>query len=308
MTEYKHVWYLANREELIERARVRRSRTASENRLQLWEYLSWHPCVDCGESDPVVLEFDHTRDKRANVSQMVSAAYSWSTVELEIAKCEVRCVNDHLRKTARELGIYDRKQAFIRIAVGELSFPYLVDEAFTSNQRRCGRCGLSKSPDEFSIRYRDTGERQPWCRVCMAEYKRDWYVRNRDHQLDRVRTNHERTTRENQDRAWDYLGQHGCVDCGEPDPVVLQFDHLNDKRRDVSYMLLSGFTWAKIQAEIEKCQVRCGNCHRRKTARDLGLYDRKRTFVKVEDAATPYGWPIIDGSRAVSSVDRAKVF
>jgi hypothetical protein len=308
MNDYKHLWYLDNRGELIERARVRRGRVQDENRLMLWQYLSRHPCVDCGESDPVVLEFDHLCDKRANVSAMVSGGYTWSTIALEIGKCEVRCVNCHLRKTARELGIYERKQAFMRCAIGELSFPYLIDEAFESDQRRCGRCGLIKRLDEFSIRYRETGELQPWCRTCMAEYKRDWYVRNRDHQLERVRENHERTKRENQDRAWDYLGQHGCVDCGEPDPVVLQFDHLGDKRRDVSYMLLSGFTWANIRIEIDKCAVRCGNCHRRKTARDLGLYERKRAFVKVEEPRASYGWLIIDDSRAVSSVDRAEVF
>lgn len=308
MAEYKHLWYMANREEQIARARVRRDRTAFENRLRLWAYLGCHPCVDCGESDPVVLEFDHVRDKRANVSQMVSNAYAWSTVEFEIGKCEVRCVNCHLRKTARDLGTYERKQAFIRIAIGELSFPYVVDEAVMSDQRRCGRCGLTKSLDEFSNRSRDTGQRQVWCRACMAEYKRDWYVRNRDHQLERVRTNHERSSRENQDRAWDYLGQHGCLDCGEPDPVVLQFDHLGDKQRDVSYMTLNGFTWAKIQTEIDKCAVRCGNCHRRKTARELGLYERKRAFMKVEEPAAPYSWLIIDASRAVSSVDRAATF
>jgi 5-methylcytosine-specific restriction endonuclease McrA len=124
MAEYKHLWYVANRQELIGRARVRRDRTAAENRLRLWQFLSCHPCVDCGESDPVVLEFDHTRDKRANVSQMVSGGLAWPTVELEIAKCEVRCVNCHLRKTAREIGIYDRKHAFLRM--GELSFRYAV--------------------------------------------------------------------------------------------------------------------------------------------------------------------------------------
>jgi hypothetical protein len=69
---------------------VRRDRTAGENRLRSWQYLSCHPCVDCQESDPVVLEFDHVGEKRADVSQMISNAYAWSTVELEIARCEVR--------------------------------------------------------------------------------------------------------------------------------------------------------------------------------------------------------------------------
>ncbi len=72
----------------------------------------------------MVLEFDHIRDKRADVSQMISGGLAWATIELEIAKCEVRCVNCHLRKTARELGTYDRKHAFRR--VGELSLPYAV--------------------------------------------------------------------------------------------------------------------------------------------------------------------------------------
>jgi len=164
MTEYKRSWYAANRGELIERARVRRDRVENENRIRMWQYLAYHSCVDCGESDPVVLEFDHIRDKRRNVSEMVSSAFAWSTIELEIAKCEVRCVNCHLRKTARELGIYERKQSFMRVAIGELPSPYVVEGAFASNQRTCGRCRMTKSLDEFSIRSRDTGERQPWCR------------------------------------------------------------------------------------------------------------------------------------------------
>jgi len=79
--------------------------------------------MDCGETDPVVLEFDHMRDKRGNVSQMISNGLSWATIELEIAKCEVRCVNCHLRKTAREIGSHDRKHAF---QIDETSSPYLA--------------------------------------------------------------------------------------------------------------------------------------------------------------------------------------
>ena len=73
------------------------------NRKLLWEYLRLHPCIDCGETDPLGLEFDHVRPKRNNVSNLVSSCVPWSRIEAEIALCEVRCANCHRRKTARQL-------------------------------------------------------------------------------------------------------------------------------------------------------------------------------------------------------------
>jgi hypothetical protein len=283
------------------RVRIQQDRAAAENRVQLSEYFSDHPCVVCGEADPVVLDFDHLRDKRWDVSFMVANGFVWSTIELEMAKCQVLCANCHARKTARELGIYERKHAFLRLS--EERAPYYV-----SVQRMCPRCGLCKPLAEFGIRCRETGERQVWCRACMAEYKQGWYLRNREQHLARVRMNHDRITRENQDRAWEYLGQHPCVDCAEPDPVVLQFDHLRDKKWNVSYMLRGGFRWATIQAEIEKCEVRCANCHRRKTARAREAFARNPNEVNIKEPPAPYLWAIIENTRAVSSVDRAATF
>jgi hypothetical protein len=62
-------------------------------------------CADCGESDPVVLDFDHVRgEKVASIAAMIAGSYAWLTIEQEIAKCEVRCANCHRRRTAVQQG------------------------------------------------------------------------------------------------------------------------------------------------------------------------------------------------------------
>jgi hypothetical protein len=71
--------------------------------------------------------------------------------------------------------------------------------------------------------------------------------------------------------TYEYLLQHPCVDCGEADPVVLEFDHVNgDKDGNIGNMIGSGRTWRRLLIEIDKCEVRCANCHRRATARRAG--------------------------------------
>ncbi len=68
-----------------------------------------------------------------------------------------------------------------------------------------------------------------------------------------------------------YLENHPCVDCGEHDPIVLDFDHVSgEKINTVSSILGSGKSLVHLVVEIEKCVVRCANCHRRKTAQQRG--------------------------------------
>ena len=57
----------------------------------------------------------------------------------------------------------------------------------------------------------------------------------------------------------------GCVDCGENNHIVLDFDHLRDKKYNVSRMIHDGFSWKAIKREIAKCEVVCANCHRIRT-------------------------------------------
>jgi len=64
-----------------------------------------------------------------------------------------------------------------------------------------------------------------------------------------------------------YLASHPCVDCGNADPIVLEFDNREpgQKLKEVSLLMISR-RWPHVLHEIEKCDVRCVNCHRRRTA------------------------------------------
>lgn len=57
-----------------------------------------------------------------------------------------------------------------------------------------------------------------------------------------------------------------CVDCHvQYPPFVMDFDHLNDKLHNISYMRRHRMAFSKIIEEIKKCDVVCANCHRIRT-------------------------------------------
>jgi hypothetical protein len=100
--EYARKHYRDNKEAYKQRAANHTKQQRARLRKFIWDFLRKNPCVDCGEADPVVLEFDH-RDpasKRFNIGNAASGAYSLKTVNREMKKCDVRCANCHRRKTA----------------------------------------------------------------------------------------------------------------------------------------------------------------------------------------------------------------
>lgn len=76
---------------------------AKRNLIYVRGLLTISECSDCGVRDPVVLEFDHRRNKLGNVTIMAREACSLRRLKDEIAKCEIRCGNCHRRRTILEL-------------------------------------------------------------------------------------------------------------------------------------------------------------------------------------------------------------
>ena len=131
--------------------------------------------------------------------------------------------------------------------------------------RRCARCGSSKSVEEFTEKNPNTGARDCYCRPCRAEYGREHYVKNKQRYIDAANRRNRDLRIERTGWLVEYFATHPCVDCGESDPVVLDFDHLRDKSFNIS-RALNYRKWSRIIEEIEKCEVVCSNCHRRRTA------------------------------------------
>jgi hypothetical protein len=182
-------------------AQVRASSEARRERLRnfLRDYLATHPCSDCGETDIVVLEFDHVHGKQRNVSELLAGGVPQEVFEAEIARCDVVCVNCHRWRTASRAG-------WSRI--------------------RGGNDALRSRP--------------------------------------RVKRN----------ITWVYeqLASARCTDCGLADPLVLEYDHVGTKRANVMALAWNECSLATIAAEIAQCEVRCCNCHRRKTTERAGWF------------------------------------
>ena len=141
----------------------------------------------------------------------------------------------------------------------------------TDGTKTCTRCGEVLPLTMFHRRTAAPDGYNSWCKRCRAEYARD----------SRPRARSEPSLEQRRELAMeavlDHLLSHPCVDCGEDDPVVLEFDHVGPKTASVSQLVAIGMPVDTIMNEIALCHVRCANCHRRKTLRDFGSYRVERT-------------------------------
>jgi len=249
------------------------------NQAAVLAYLREHPCVDCGESDTVVLEFDHLIGKRKDVSALLNSGATWPSIQREISKCQVRCANCHRIRTGQR-AVLD--STVIQLELSALMYvsqqPVRETPPDGTETRACRKCGGQKPLIGFAFRCVARGTRVRICRECQSEYQRAWYERSREKQIRRSRRRRrqaKRTRVQVRQRMWQHLLSHPCIDCGETDPRVLDFDHLRDKRAEVGALVRAGASWTRVLEEIAKCQVRCANCHRRRTMKEAGSYRTK---------------------------------
>jgi len=92
-------------------------------------------------------------------------------------------------------------------------------------------------------------------------YRRRWYAKNRDSEKDHVKRRKARI------REWfkDHKLSLKCIKCGESHPATIDFHHSHGKKeKSISKMVADGYSIFRISEELEKCEVLCSNCHRKK--------------------------------------------
>ena len=112
------------------------------------------------------------------------------------------------------------------------------------------------------------------CLICNREYQRKWFAENKETQLKRVTDNKNEHKIKLQNLVSEYLSSHPCIDCSETDHIVLDFDHIDPslKSMSVSKIITNGYSEKKLIEEMNKCEIRCSNCHRRKTAKQFNTW------------------------------------
>lgn len=157
------------------------------------------------------------------------------------------------------------------------------------NTKKCSICHAVKPCRAFNRHSKRKDGLQSACRACGRFKCREYYRKNLIKHRATTTKRKKEAILETKQKVWAYLTEHPCVDCGERDPIVLDFDHQHSKEMSVSSAMHRGWSWDRLLTEIAKCVVRCSNCHRRKTSLDFGWW---RTTNSVGLGVTEPGQPM----------------
>jgi hypothetical protein len=130
-----------------------------------------------------------------------------------------------------------------------------------------GQCKQDKPVDAFGWRNKAAGKRNTRCLVCQRIYSRQHYRANKPYYRARNKLRRDRVD------AWlrELKEATPCADCGQKFAYyVMDFDHRpGEIKVDGVARMHRGYDQTQIQAEIDKCDVVCANCHRIRTHKRL---------------------------------------
>lgn len=133
----------------------------------------------------------------------------------------------------------------------------------------CIRCG-----GDFKAFFsnKKTGKKSKVCKPCIRKYDKSHYDKNK-HKYRKTK-NDKRKDRAIKIRSFiiSLLKKSKCMDCGNNDWRVLEFDHRDMNNKSMNIADATKYSLEKTKKEIEKCDIVCSNCHRIRTITQLGYY------------------------------------
>ena len=142
--------YNKNNKDITRKAgRKYRSKSASKDKAKkMWQnyvapfklivqkHLESHPCAECGESNPVVLDFHHKipTEKSFRISQASMNRVTEEQLRLEIDKCIILCANCHIKH-----------ENSLRVTSKTYKLKAVRDEYIKSKGSKCSNCNTTES-------------------------------------------------------------------------------------------------------------------------------------------------------------------
>lgn len=158
------------------------------------------------------------------------------------------------------------------------------------SMRYCSYGDHHVAEEKFAWKNKAKGKRNSICKPCNSERVKARYKNDPD-SYQKIKYRNVAYVQRNAEFVYDWLVSHPCVDCGEDEPLYLEFDHLRDKMATICQLVQRPASLSLIKTEIDKCEVVCVKCHRLRTASRANWYRYQRMTwpdarVEMEQVAT----------------------
>ena len=141
--------------------------------------------------------------------------------------------------------------------------------------KKCYKCKKNIPLTGFNKNKARKDNLQTSCIVCQRQTSKKYYGLNRKRCINVIGINKRRRALENYIEIITKYLNVPCTDCKKVyHPASMVFDHRVDsvkniyRNQGVNYLIRDGYSKKSIKEEIDKCDVRCQNCHYLKSSKD----------------------------------------
>ena len=141
--------------------------------------------------------------------------------------------------------------------------------------KKCYKCKKNVPVTDFNKNKARKDSLQTECITCQRQTSKQYYSSNKKRCIEVISINKRRRALENYIEIITKYLNVPCTDCKMVyHPASMVFDHKVGsvkniyRNQGVNYLIRDGYSKKSVKEEIDKCDVRCQNCHYLKTSKD----------------------------------------